>query len=261
MDSKIIEYASFCLNCIAKPCSKNGCPLSNDIPAFIKCVKENNIKEAYKILSNTTVLGSICSRICPYEKQCKGSCVRGIKGNPVNIPEIEKYVFDEAIKNGYDKEIEKKEELKGKKIAIIGSGPAGLTCASFLARNGASVTIYEKFGKLGGILSNGIPDFRLPREVLDKTIKSIIDLGINIEQNKELGKNIKLEELESIYDAIFIGIGANVPIKMNIEGENLNGVYGANTLLEENNHPSYKDKIVAVVGRRKCSNGCCKNYK
>ena len=148
MNVQIQEYTEYCLNCPAKPCSQKGCPLNNDIPQFIKMTKEGNIKEAYYILSKTTVLGSICGRICPHMKQCEGSCVRGIKGKPVNIGEIEAYVFDEALKNEWYKEIEKTKELTGKKIAVVGSGPAGLTCSSFLARSGAKVTLYEKYNEL-----------------------------------------------------------------------------------------------------------------
>ena len=148
MNQKIQEYTEYCLNCIAKPCNKKGCPLSNDIPTFIKYTKEGNIKEAYKVLLQTTVLGSICGKICPHEKQCEGSCIRGIKAHPVHIGEIESYIFEEALKNGYNKEIAKTNELQGKNIAIIGSGPAGLTASYFLARKGANVTIYEKYNEL-----------------------------------------------------------------------------------------------------------------
>ncbi len=150
MEEDIKEMANYCLNCANKPCSQKGCPLSNDIPAFIKCVKENNIKEAYKILLNTTVLGNICGRICPHKKQCEGSCIRGIKGEPVNIGKLEAYVFDTALKNGYDKNIKIENDLKGKKVAVVGGGPAGLTCSAFLAVKGAKVTIYEKYNKLRG---------------------------------------------------------------------------------------------------------------
>lgn len=261
MKEKIQEYTEYCLNCPMKPCSNKGCPLNNDIPTFIKLTKEGNIREAYKVLLNTTILGSVCGRICPHMKQCEGSCVRGIKGEPVKIGEIEAYVFDEALKNGWYKDIEKTEELKGRKVAIVGGGPAGLTCSSFLARSGAEVTIYEKYEKLGGILAHGIPDFRLEKDILDKTITAILSLGIKVEYNKELGKDIKLEELEKNYDAVFLGFGANIPSKMNIEGEELDGVYGGNSLLENNNHPSYKGKKVAVIGGGNVAMDCSRTIK
>ena len=248
INDTIQKYTEYCLNCPVKPCSNKGCPLNNDIPTFIKNVKEGKIEEAYSILSKTTVLGSICGRICPHMKQCEGSCIRGIKGEPVQIGEIEAYVFDEAIKNEWYKNIEKTTELQGKKVAVIGSGPAGLTCAYFLARSGADVTIFEKSHELGGILSHGIPKFRLEKSILSKTINVILSMGVKAKYNMELGKNLYLDNLQKEYDAIFIGIGANVSSKMDIEGENLIGVFGGNELLENNNHPSYLNKKVAVIG-------------
>ena len=258
MNEKIQKYTEYCLNCPVKPCSNKGCPLNNDIPTFIKLVKEGKIEEAYKILSITTVLGSICGRICPHLKQCEGSCVRGIKGEPVQIGEIEAFIFDEALKNEWYKNIEKTSEMRGRKIAVVGSGPSGLTCASFLARSGAEVTIFEKYNKLGGILRHGIPNFRLEKNILDRTIEAILDIGIKVEYNKELGKNLSLEDLEKEFDVIFLGFGANIPSKMNIEGENLEGVYGGNSLLETGNHPSYKGKKVAVIGGGNVAMDCAR---
>ena len=264
MNEEIQKYTEYCLNCPAKPCSNKGCPLNNDIPAFIKQVKEGNVKKAYKILSKTTVLGAICGRICPHMKQCEGSCVRGIKGDPVNIGEIEAYVFDEALKNEWYKEVEKTNELQGKNIAIVGGGPAGLTCANFAARKGAKVIIYEKYNHLGGILEHGIPEFRLEKDILEKTIKSILNEGIldiSIEYGKELGKNLSIQELENKYDSIFLSFGANIPSKMNIEGEELEGVFGGNSLLETGNHPSYKSKKVAVIGGGNVAMDCARTIK
>ena len=261
MNEDIKKYTDYCLNCPVKPCSNKGCPLNNDIPTFIRLVKEGKIEEAYKILSETTVLGSICGRICPHMKQCEGSCVRGIKGEPVQIGEIEAFVFDEALKNKWYKNIQKTSEMQGKKIAVVGSGPAGLTCASFLARSGSEVTIYEKYDKLGGILRHGIPDFRLEKDILDKTIEAILDVGIKVEYNKELGRNINIEDLEKEYDAIFLGFGANIPSKMNIEGEELEGVYGGNSLLETGRHPSYEGKKVAVIGGGNVAMDCSRTIK
>ena len=248
MKNKIQELASYCLNCRQKPCSNKGCPLSNDIPTFINLAKEGKIKDAYMTLTKTTMLGSICGKICPHQKQCQGSCIRGIKGEPVQIGQIESFIFDEALKNNYDKEIKIKDNLKGKKIAIIGSGPSGLTAAFFLRIAGADVTIYEKYNKLGGILEHSIPEFRLSKETVERTIKQILNLGVKAESEKEIGRNVSLNELQNEYDAIFIGIGANIPSKMNIEGEELKGVYGGNSLLEKSNHPNYKGKKVAIIG-------------
>lgn len=256
---EIKEKVDYCLNCKVKPCQK-GCPLGNDIPQFINYIKQKEYEKAYKTLSKTTVMQSICGRICPHMSQCMGNCVRGIKSFPVSIGELEYTLGDLAIKNGFSME-ELEKDCNGKKIAIIGSGPAGLTCAAFLARRGAVVTIYEKYSKLGGILRHGIPNFRLDKNILDNTIEKILDLGINVEYNKEIGNNVSLEELINEYDAIFIGIGANIPWKMGIEGENLKGVYGGNTLLEKNIHPDYTGKNVAIIGGRKCCDGLCKNNK
>ena len=243
--NSLLEESNRCLNCKVKPCQK-ACPLGNDIPSFIKFVKEDNLKEAFNVLTQTTVLGAICGRVCPHFKQCKGSCVRGIKSEPISIGELEAYVFDNAFKENYD--IKTTNELEGKKVAIIGGGPAGLTCAPFLRMSGADVTIYEKQPKLGGITRYGIPDFRLSREIIDKNIEKILNLGIKAECNKALGKDYNLEDLEKEYDAIYLSFGANVSSKMNIPGENLQGVYGGNELLETNIHPNYEGKNVAVSG-------------
>ena len=208
MNKEIKEKAQYCLNCKTKPC-QTGCPLENDIPAFIQEVKNENFKEAYNILCKTTVLQPICGRICPHKSQCEGSCTRSYKGEAVNIGELEAYVGDIAIKEGFP--IYKfTEEKKNKRVAIVGGGPAGISTAAMLARNGYEVVIYEKYDKLGGILRHGIPSFRLPKDVLDKTIEKILELGIKVEYNKELGKNCKLEDLCKNYDAIYLSIGANV---------------------------------------------------
>lgn len=282
----IKEKASYCLNCKVKPCSVKGCPLNNNIPAFIEKVKEEKFVEAYKILSETTVLPGVCGRICPHFKQCQGSCVRGIKGEPVNIGELEAYVFDKATEQGFTlkdcfKEIvennntinqdnnsencknnTKLQEIDNtKKVAIIGGGPAGLTCAAFLTKKGVQVTIYEKYDYLGGLLVHGIPEFRLSREVINKTIKMILDLGISVKYNAELGKNIQLQDLQQHYDAVFLSFGANVSSKMGVEGEDLQGVFGGNELLEYNLHPNYKGKIACVVGGGNVAMDCARTIK
>lgn len=263
--SNIQEKANYCLGCKVKPCSNKGCPLNNNIPEFIKCVKEEKYEEAFKILSETTVLQGTCGRICPHMRQCQGSCIRGIKGEPVSIGELEAFVFDKATENGYGFIDCYKEEINSnnnnKKVAIIGGGPAGLTCAAFLAKKGIKVTIYEKNNYLGGLLVHGIPEFRLPKNIVNKTVQMILDLGVEAKYNYELSKNLNLSDLEKDYDAIFLAIGANTSIKMGVEGEGLNGVYGGNELLEYNLHPNYDGKIVSVVGGGNVAMDCARTIK
>lgn len=262
---EIEEKVNYCLNCKIKPCSQKGCPLNNNIPEFIKAVKEEKYKEAYKILSETTVLPGVCGKICPHTKQCQGSCVRGIKGEPVSIGDIENFIFQKATEQGYSlKDVinkEEKSELANKKVAIVGGGPAGLTCAAFLAKYGIDVTIYEKYHYLGGLLVHGIPEFRLSKKIVKETVNRILDLGIKVEYNEELGKNLSLEELEQNYDAIFLSIGANKPSKMGVKGEDLKGVYGGNELLEYNTHPNYEGKTVSVIGGGNVAMDCARTIK
>ena len=256
----IKEKSEYCLNCPVKPCSKKGCPLENDIPTFIKAIKEEDYKKAYEILSETTVLEAVCGRICPHTKQCEGSCVRGIKSNPVSIGEMEAFIGDIAIKENY-KIAEKNEDNKDKKVAIVGGGPAGITASAFLLKKGYSVTLYEKYNYLGGLLMHGIPEFRLPKEIVKQTIQKVIDLGLEVKYNMELGKNITLQELEKQYDAIFLAFGANITTKMEVEGEDLKGVYGGNQLLEYNEHPDYKGKKVGVIGGGNVAMDCARTIK
>lgn len=265
---EIEEKVNYCLNCKMKPCSKKGCPLSNNIPEFIKKIKEEKYGEAYKILCETTVLSGICGRICPHQKQCQGSCVRGIKGEPVSIGNLEAFVFDKAkeqekkLANCWESEMKEKKQKNGdKKVAVIGGGPSGLTAAAFLAKNGIQVTIYERYDYLGGLLMYGIPEFRLSKQIVKQTINDILELGIEVKYNQELGKNLKLDELEKEYDAIFLGFGANISSKMGVEGEELEGVYGGNELLEYNMHPEYKGKTVAVVGGGNVAMDCARTIK
>lgn len=257
---EIKEKANYCLNCPVKPCSNKGCPLNNNIPEFIKAVKEEDIKKAYEILSETTVLESVCGRICPHMKQCEGSCVRGIKGEPVSIGDLEAYVGDVAIKNNY-KISEINKEKKDKKIAIVGGGPAGITASAFLLKKGFSVTLFEKYNYLGGLLVHGIPEFRLPKNIVKNTIQKVMNLGLEVKYNYELGKNLSLNELEKDYDAIFLAYGANITTKMGVEGEELDGVYGGNQLLEYKNHPDYKGKSVAVIGGGNVAMDCARTIK
>lgn len=281
LSKEMQKKVNYCLNCKVKPCSNKGCPLNNDIPTFIRLVKEGNMEEAYYTLLKTSILGSVCGRICPHYKQCMGSCVRGIKGESVQIGDIEAYISDYGLEHDLIKNIEKTEELKGKNIAVIGGGPAGITASYFLAKAGANITIYEKHNSLGGILEHGIPEFRLDPKVLKKTVNSILSLGINVKYNVEVMTNnnqeitdttnnqerqdkktnniegklkeqektkISIESIASKYDATILAIGANVSSKMNIPGEDLEGVYGGNELLENKNYPDFKGKIVAVSG-------------
>ena len=239
------ELVNYCLNCPTKPCKK-GCPLENDIPKFIKLAKEDRFLEAFSVLSETTVLSSICGRICPFDRQCEGNCVRRLKGEPVQIGKIEAIIGDNAINENYPIFSEIKEN--NKKVAIVGAGPAGLTCAAFLRKLGYSVTIYEKYDYVGGIISHGIPEFRLDKIIAEKTFKRIIDLGIEVKFNFELEKNIMLKNLRKEYDAVFLGFGANISVLPNIKGKNLANVYGANEFLESKKVLDLKGKNVIVVG-------------
>ena len=257
---EIQEKANYCLNCPVKPCSQKGCPLNNNIPGFIKEIKEKNYKKAYEILSETTVLEAVCGRICPHQKQCEGSCVRGIKSTPVDIGALEAFIGDIAIKENY-KISEVNNKNKDKKIAIIGGGPAGLTASAFLLKKGYSVTIYEKYNYLGGLLVHGIPEFRLPKEIVKNTVQKIIDLGLEVKYGMELGENLFLNELETKYDAIFLAFGANISTKMGVEGEELKGVYGGNQLLEYKNHPDYTNKKVAIIGGGNVAMDCARTIK
>ena len=243
---RIIEKANFCASCVTKPCQV-GCPLNNDITAFIQAIKKQEYHQAFEILTDTTLLPAICGRVCPHEKQCQGACVKRIFYDSVSIGELEAFIGDMALKENW-KIPKYTNHKKVEKVAIVGGGPAGLTCAGFLARHGISVTIFEKHEYLGGILRHGIPEFRLDKKLLDQAIQAILDLGVHVKLGKELGKDYTLLDLEKEYDAIFLGIGANISTQMGIPGEELDGVYGGNELLENNLHPDYHGKTVVVDG-------------
>ena len=262
---EIKEKSNYCLNCKTNPCAIKGCPLGNHIPQFIEQIRKENYQKAYEILSETTVLQGVCGRICPHKKQCQGSCIRGIKAEPVSIGELEAYTFDvmakeeKSLLNCYEKEL--KNNKNNKKVAVIGGGPAGLTASAFLAKKGIQVTIYEKYHYLGGLLVHGIPEFRLPKEIVQKTVDKILQLGIKVKYNHQLGKDIFIPDLEKQYDAIFLSIGANQSCKMGIQGEELEGVFGGNELLEYNLHPKYEGKTVAVIGGGNVAMDCARTIK
>lgn len=239
---ELIEEKNYCLNCKNKPCSTSGCPLGNDIPGFIKA---ENDKTAFEILCKTTVLPAICGRICPKSRYCQANCIRGIKQAPVEIGKLEQYIGDISIKNNYKIPKHIDEE---KKVAVVGSGPAGLTCAAFLAMKGIKVTIYEKNKKLGGILQYGIPSFRLDKKIVDESIKKILVLGIEAKTEKELGKDFTIEQLAKEYDAVFVSIGASKPKKI-LEGENiLSGNLLLDKMQKNEEVPNFKDKKIIVYG-------------
>ncbi|MBO4807882.1 MAG: NADPH-dependent glutamate synthase [Lachnospiraceae bacterium] len=257
-EEEAVAEAGRCLNCKNALCMQ-GCPVSINIPGFIAQVKERNFKEAYKIISESSSLPAVCGRVCPQESQCEGKCIRGIKGEPVSIGKLERFVADWARENGIKPEGAK--SLNGKKVAVIGSGPAGLTCAGDLAKLGYEVTIFEALHEPGGVLVYGIPEFRLPKtKVVAKEIENVKSLGVKIETNVVVGKSITIDELlnEEGFDAVFIGSGAGLPKFMGIPGEQANGVFSANEYLTRNNlmkafkeeapTPIMKGKKVAVVG-------------
>ena len=229
-----MEEAARCMGCKKQPCV-GGCPVNVRIPEFIAEVKEGNFDKAYEIIHDTNALPAICGRVCPQESQCEGQCVRGKKGEPVAIGRLERFCADHAMAQG--KAPAKKAEPNGKKIAVIGSGPGGLTVAGDLIKLGYEVTVFEALHQPGGVLIYGIPEFRLPKELVKKEIKTLEDQGVNIECNMVIGKVLTLDELKTDYgfDAIYIGSGAGLPNFMKIPGENLNGVYSANEFLTRTN--------------------------
>ncbi len=220
--------ASRCLNC-PKPRCMEGCPVKIQIPKFIKAIKDNDLKLAYEIITESSSLPAVCGRVCPQEKQCEKMCVKGLKGDAISIGSLERYVADVAMKNDYASTAKK--ESNGKKVAIVGAGPAGLTCAGDLAKNGFSVTIYEVLHKAGGVLTYGIPEFRLPKSIVQKEVESLKKLGVEILTDVPVGNAITIPELQDKYDAVFIGSGAGLPKFMGIDGEDANGVFSANEIL------------------------------
>ncbi len=250
-----LKEANRCLQCNNPRCVK-GCPVSIRIPEFIKAIKDNEIEKAYQIISESSSLPAICGRVCPQEKQCESMCIKGLKGEAISIGALERYVADYAISNNLvSGNIKKK---NGKRIAIVGSGPAGLSCAGELARNGYEVTIYEVLHKAGGVLTYGIPEFRLPKSIVQKEVDSLEKLGVKIICDVPIGNAITLSELERDYDAVFLGTGAGLPKFMNIPGEDANEVFSANEILtrinlmgaykDNSKTPIKKGKIAYVIG-------------
>ena len=251
-----IEEASRCLNCKNKPCV-SGCPVNVRIPEFVAKVAEGKFEEAYEIITSTNSLPAISGRVCPQENQCEGKCVRGIKGESVSIGRLERFCADYHMKHSDAKAV--KPQSNGKKVAVVGAGPSGLTCAGDLAKKGYEVTVFEAFHTAGGVLVYGIPEFRLPKAIVKKEVENLQDLGVEVKTNMVIGRVLSVDELfEMGYKAIFIGSGAGLPSFMGIEGEDLIGVYSANEYLTRTNlmkaylddydTPIIKSKSVAVVG-------------
>lgn len=251
-----MEEASRCLNCKNKPCV-SGCPVNVRIPEFVAKVAEGKFEEAYEIITSTNSLPAISGRVCPQENQCEGKCVRGIKGESVSIGRLERFCADYHMKHSDAKAV--KPQSNGKKVAVVGAGPSGLTCAGDLAKKGYEVTVFEAFHTAGGVLVYGIPEFRLPKAIVKNEVENLQDLGVEVKTNMVIGRVLSVDELfEMGYKAIFIGSGAGLPSFMGIEGEDLIGVYSANEYLTRTNlmkaylddydTPIIKSKSVAVVG-------------
>ena len=247
-----MEEASRCINCKNAQCVK-GCPVAIQIPQFIEQVKNGNIEEAYHIISESSALPAVCGRVCPQESQCEGKCIRGFKGDPISIGKLERFVAHWARENGIKPT--PAAQKNGKKVAVIGSGPAGLTCAGDLAKMGYDVTIFEALHEAGGVLVYGIPEFRLPKDkVVAAEVENVKSLGVKIETNVVIGKSVKIDELmaEEGFEAVFIGSGAGLPRFMGIPGEQANGVFSANEFLTRNNlMKAFKDEYETPISRGK----------
>ena len=256
-EEQALSEAERCLNCKNKPCV-SGCPVMVRIPEFIAKVREKDYEGAYEIIAATSSLPAVCGRVCPQETQCEKYCIRGIKGEPVGIGRLERFVAD--YHNAHAAKKAEKPVSNGVKVAVVGSGPAGLTCAGDLAKKGYDVTVFEALHLAGGVLSYGIPEFRLPKTIVNKEIEALKDLGVKVETDMVIGKVLSINELTEEYGfkAVFVGSGAGLPKFMNIEGENLNGVYSANEFLtrinlmkaykEDSSTPIKRGKKVVVVG-------------
>ena len=243
---KIKEKAKWCLNCKTKPCSTNGCPMKTDIPEFIEKIKTGEYEEAYKILIDNNIFSHVCSLVCPQDEQCEGSCVRGIKQTPTEIGELERFVNEWANQNNIEYKFSKMPK-NGNKVAVIGSGPAGIECAINLLKNGYDVTIFEKDKIPGGILWYGIPDFRLSKDIVENIIKKVEDLGAKFQTNVEFGKDITLDSLIKDYDSIFIGIGAANSTVYSLAKEDADYIYKSDEFLRAYNENKFLKNLGKVV--------------
>ena len=262
-----IAEAQRCLNCKNQPCVK-GCPVNINIPDFIAKIKDGDFEGAYGVISKSSSLSAVCGRVCPQETQCESKCTLGIKFEPVGIGRLERFVADWHNENAA--EAPGKPQSNGHKIAVVGSGPSGLTCAGDLAKKGYKVTVFEALHTAGGVLVYGIPEFRLPKSIVAKEVDTLKALGVDIEPNVVIGKTLTVDELFDMgYEAVFVGSGAGLPNFMGIPGESLKGVYSANEFLTRSNlmksylknpeTPIMKGGKVAVVGGGECCYGCRKN--
>lgn len=255
INEEIKEKVSQCLGCANPHCVK-GCPLHMEIPTIIKYVKEDDLESAYRKILENSYFGSVCGRVCPHEQQCEGECVRGISSSPVNIGEIEKYVFDWGMKNI-------KEDMPAitkQKVAVIGSGPAGLTCAIELRKKGYDVTIFERESQLGGILRYGIPEYRLPNKIVDEVVDNILQYGIKVKTEQTFGKDFTLKDIAiQGFSAAFLGIGNDMPKMLSIPGIDLKGVYWANDFLRKINDLKFEN--VVVIGGGNVAMDACRMAK
>ena len=254
-DEEALKEANRCLQCKVPRCVQ-GCPVNIAIPNFIGAIREGDLKKAYEIISESSSLPAVCGRVCPQEKQCESMCVKGLKGEAISIGSLERYVADQAIKNNFSSVVPAKKV--GKKVAIVGSGPSGLTCAGDLAKAGYDVTIYEVLHKAGGVLTYGIPEFRLPKAIVQKEVDSLKNLGVDIKTDVSIGNSFTINDLTKEYDAVFLGTGAGLPKFMGIPGEGANQVFSANEILtrinlmgaykDESKTPIKKVKTAYVIG-------------
>ena len=245
-EATAIDEAARCLNCKNMPCV-SGCPVNIHIPEFIAKIRELDFEGAYQVINRSSSLPAVCGRVCPQENQCEAKCVRGIKGEPVGIGRLERFVAD--WHNAHTNGISELPESNGHKVAVVGSGPSGLTCAGDLAKKGYKVTVYEALHTAGGVLVYGIPEFRLPKEIVKKEVDNLKAMGVEIETNVIIGKTLTVDELfEMGFEAVFIGSGAGLPVFMNIPGESLKGVYSANEYLTRSNlMKAYLDNPVTPI--------------